>query len=470
MSTKHKVLIGLLAATLVLVATAIPSIAAPEKQFSLKTAQGTNPLPTIQAGTSTSFDAVLKNETPNGNSNISSIKVGFSGTGLTLNSATLTPAIGIPTISNNTMSVAVGGSPIKPQSSVTIHFTVTAPATVCAATQVPWVVSAYTGTSFNGDNFRLLNDPIVTSVTSSCQLQFVSDRGPKDAVKDVPITNVALNNPAAGQTVQVELLVNGVRNTTLFSGKTVTLTNAGTGTGTLSGNVAALASGVADFKDGTGASTLKIDTAGSYSLTASMTDTTLGVTPSAPVALTIFDTGIGCGPSTGGDTTFDSTVLTGQGQLGLGELTSTVCTGVSVISSSAAGSQQWDINESKGSSVNNKLTGVATFKWEYPATSIGTVGWTQISWKRLVSGVLTSTSFIDIPLCVPSHVNPLPPKTDPIAWGALFPTVSVDGVSIPAGACLIDSTLSVPVTPGGKFFQIQHVAVNEDLAGRSRPA
>src|SRR3954469_9796289 len=110
-SLMRKSLIAVVMATLVLGLLALPGNAAPEKQFSLR-------FPTsLVAGTQT-ITVTLKNETPNGNSNINSFRItaATAPTGFRINS--ISPGSGA--LSNNNQTISVSGIPtLKPQQSAT---------------------------------------------------------------------------------------------------------------------------------------------------------------------------------------------------------------------------------------------------------------------------------------------------------------------------------------------------------------
>src|SRR6187200_385755 len=99
-SLTRKALIAAVVATVVLGLLALPGNAAPEKQFSLR-------FPTSLSAGTQNISVTLKNETPNGNSNINSFKIAVASapTGFTINSLTLSP--GTSTVAANKQSVTV---------------------------------------------------------------------------------------------------------------------------------------------------------------------------------------------------------------------------------------------------------------------------------------------------------------------------------------------------------------------------
>jgi len=160
-------LISVAVVTLVLGLLALPGNAAPEKQFSLR-------FPTsLVAGTQT-ITVTLKNETPNGNSNINSFRItaATAPTGFRINS--ISPGSGA--LSNNNQTISVSGIPtLKPQQSATYTLSVTVPNVGCNGGTVTWSGQAWTGNSLNGDPFRLhaqneSSGPsqLTSTITSGC--------------------------------------------------------------------------------------------------------------------------------------------------------------------------------------------------------------------------------------------------------------------------------------------------------------
>jgi hypothetical protein len=165
-SLTRKSLIALVAAAVVLALLALPGNAAPEKQFSLR-------FPTsLSAGTQT-ISVPLKNETPNGNSNINSFRItaATAPAGFTINS--ITPGTGVLSNSNKTISVT-GISTLKPQQTATYTLSITVPNVGCSGGTITWTGQAFTGNSLNGDPFRLHNQTeaspsqLTTSISTGC--------------------------------------------------------------------------------------------------------------------------------------------------------------------------------------------------------------------------------------------------------------------------------------------------------------
>ena len=448
MSTKRKISIGLLAAAIVFVGTALPSIAAPEKIFSVKTPTSLPQTATMQTGVP--VIATIKNETPTGNSSINSLNIVIASGPANFKITGWDPSTisGSGSLSPNGLSLSFSNmSPLKNNQSVGVKLFVTVPAaTSCANSNVIWTSNAWTGSGFTGTTFRLLgvpNSQLTTTLSASCKLQFVGGREPQDAVKSTTITNTDLNYPTPGDFVQVELLVGGVRSNAL-NGQSVTLTKGGTGTGTVLGSSADLAGdGVAEFGN------LSIDLPGDYTLTASTTSP--GVTPSDPSpTFTIFDAGLGCGGANEGAYSEQSTVHP-EGSIGL-EKTSEGCLGVTVENSlvfndpGAINAEQWSVL--KGGT--NIFQGTITYSWELPGTT--PIQWTQVSWNGLTPPG-SDTVYVDLQRC-----NPIP-LPSPAEWAALFP--EVDGVQ--QQMCLLDQDLAVV---NGVYVQTELVALLEDAFGR----
>ncbi len=259
-------------------AVSLPAIAAPEKKFSVAMS------PNVVGVGSVSLTATIKNETPNGNSSINSLKLTLP-TGYTIDSSvpptanwpgqvTYTPANVSPAV----ISIS-NMSPLKPLDSfvLTMRVNVAAPpATTCAIDT--WNAQAWTGSSFSGDTFRQLFPPeFQVNSTTTIATGFVMSvqQQPSNVAKGVAIT------PA----VAIQLAnscgpVNG----------TVTITDSGgtctTANGCLSGNVAASSGGVATFPS------LKINTPGNYTLSAGAS----GFTSINLSSITVFDGILKCQP------------------------------------------------------------------------------------------------------------------------------------------------------------------------------
>ena len=147
MNFTRRSIIAAVAATVVLGLLAIPGNAAPEKQFSLQ-------FPTSLSAGTQNIVVPLKNETPNGNSNINSFRItaATAPAGFAINS--ITPGTGVLSNGNKTISVT-GINTLKPQQTATYTLNITVPNLGCAGGSITWTGAAFTGNSLNGDPFRL---------------------------------------------------------------------------------------------------------------------------------------------------------------------------------------------------------------------------------------------------------------------------------------------------------------------------
>ncbi|MFL5791753.1 MAG: hypothetical protein ACJ76A_09630 [Actinomycetota bacterium] len=166
MSLTRKSLIAVVISTVVLGLLALPGNAAPEKQFSLT-------FPTSLTAGTVNIPVTLKNETPNGNSNINSFRITASTapSGFRINS--ITPGSGA--LSNNNQTISVTGiNTLKPLQSAVYQLNVTVPNVGCNGGTVNWAGQAWTGNSLNGDPFRLHTQTesnpsqLTSTITSGC--------------------------------------------------------------------------------------------------------------------------------------------------------------------------------------------------------------------------------------------------------------------------------------------------------------
>jgi hypothetical protein len=178
MKTMRTTIVGFLAA--MLMAFALPASAAPEKIFSL------NMSPTnVAAGVGVALTATLRNETPSGNSSINSTVIS-APSGYTI-TAVGTPPSGTAVIAAGGGSVSVSNlSPVKPGKTFALALTVTissGSANSCTQVTGTWGAQSWTGSSFSGDTFRLLDPPETTanrttSVTPVCNYTIGMAGGP----------------------------------------------------------------------------------------------------------------------------------------------------------------------------------------------------------------------------------------------------------------------------------------------------
>ena len=185
----RRALFGLLFATVLLGATALPGFAAkpsPGKVFVLSVTPGS-----AASGSHTTFFAKVQNKTP-GNSNANSFIVTLP-TGITIDPTPAIPAVlqpnGVDATSSSNLnlsatvswSTAVAGAhtvavqfldPLKQDQVATVAIqTVVKTITGCSSETSPeWTAKVYTGSSLSGDQFFLPSGSVfpTTSITTSC--------------------------------------------------------------------------------------------------------------------------------------------------------------------------------------------------------------------------------------------------------------------------------------------------------------
>lgn len=476
-----RVFFAILAATLLVSAMTLPSLAAPTKTMKFQvnsTGPATaefqpSPVNTAPGSSTVSFWIRATNTTP-GSGNPNSLRVvaptspspGFVITNAVVDNTNSSKS--------NNPSYVIGGSgafvdingiaPLQQNQFITIRIDATTPAVSCpdSVQSSDWTGVLWTGSTVgSGQSFSTNSSSgLKTTLTPSCPtLEFVT--APQDAAKDTKITGTDFDPD--GPTVQVAYKVNGSTSTAL-DGSTVTITDGETGSAHIVDGTATLSGGLASF------GTLQINTANepgeSYSLTATVT----GGPSTSPVAVTITPAGV-CPGGVSGQVHFTTPEFNepGDGTLNIGELTSTDCTGLDIrFTTPDDVVQQWSIELSKPDATA-KITGYTTWTWDLPGTD--PVPWTQVSWKVNVNNgpPLVSTNFVDLPRCNADAVN-FPPQSampDPAAdnpdYLALFPLVETSLGEITAGLCMYNSTLQVV---GETYTEIQRIAINEDPAGR----
>ena len=283
MDAKRKLLIGLIVGAVALTATALPGFAAkptPEKIFRLDITPTT-----AVGGSSTTFNAKFTNITP-GNSSFNSLTL-TAPAGFTITALSIAP---MPTSSNPNASAITSFSgqtatvtaldPVKSNQFVTVSATTDVPpATDCGGSSGTWTAITWTGSNTAGNTFRMAQSSgLTTTITVACELRFVDGQNPGNASVGAVIPG------ASGGSVQVEL-VKGAAPDPDFDGDVTLLQTSGP-SATLSGATATATDGVATF------STLKLDTAGTYTLKARAA----GVADSDDSPeFTIFDGVINCG-------------------------------------------------------------------------------------------------------------------------------------------------------------------------------
>jgi len=259
---------------------AAPGTAAPQKVFSLSMSSIATP-----AGESGTWaQALYTNETPNGNSVINSVILSAPTPAMTITKV-LTPQGGTAVVAGDGSSVSVAIMPGINAGGNTWYIWVKVaqapPGSSCAA--YTFGAQAFTGNSFGGTPFTLVpsshgGSPTL-GVETNCILRFVVGRQPNDAmVSPTVITSTKFNEAPANQFVQVELVDTSNVRAIGFDGSTVTLSQSGgTGAGAVLGNTANLSGGVSTF------SSLSINAAGTYTLTASIS--VPGIAASSPSGL-----------------------------------------------------------------------------------------------------------------------------------------------------------------------------------------
>jgi hypothetical protein len=182
-------------------AVALPANAAPAKIFSI------TPSTTQVAFGSFALSLTIKNETPNGNSNINSLKVNLPA-GYAIDTAhppaaNWTGQLSYVAGSGGSLSMS-NMSPLKPKSSfvMTLNLNISTGAQCDVAAQ--WLGTAWTGSSFSGDTFDQVNI-VGTSIPANRTAVFST--APSNQVAGTPIpVGVQLTScggPAVGTPVTV---------------------------------------------------------------------------------------------------------------------------------------------------------------------------------------------------------------------------------------------------------------------------
>jgi hypothetical protein len=473
---KSRVLIGTVAAVMLIALAAVPSFGA-SKKYTLDVTPSQ-----AFAGVSADFTFTITNTTP-GNSTINSILIGtptssaspplpsFTATALT--ASILSKADGSSNLNLAGTVTPVGTTQLKVQNidslktnqvikiKVTATFADPSPGTCTTATE-QWNVTSYAGNSLSGDTFANQGTDAQRSLTlnsASCiHLEFVDGRAPADAIQGEPITNTNRNTPA-GQPVQVALMAGTTPVDVTTSGDAVSLSISefegsavppGTAPGVLANFTSDFSHGVATFDDG-----LKISNAlntpptagGDYRLKASYLS--YPSVPSDPFR--IFDAEIcGAGSPEGAESYQEDSQTTLDGQVTI-NTTNDECFGIIVDNTpGATGSgniEDWSVTKS---SVGLHMQGTLDFVWDLPGTT--PVKWTQVTWG--VPGQPGFVDYHDVRLC-----NPGVAVDD---YDNLFPTIpgSTYGAE---QMCLFSSEL---VNTVSGWTQLETVAYNTDYGGR----
>jgi hypothetical protein len=149
--------------------------AAPEKKLSVSMS------PSVAAPSSiTAFTATFKNETPNGNSSVNSLRLTLPD-GFAVDTATANPSAnwtGSVSWTDRTISIS-NMSPLKPLASFVLTFRAKVPALGASCPVFTWNAAAWTGSNFSGDTFRQLFPPELdvnstTTLATALELRFQS--------------------------------------------------------------------------------------------------------------------------------------------------------------------------------------------------------------------------------------------------------------------------------------------------------
>ncbi len=280
-----------------------------QKIFSLNV-----PASLVSGATGVQYQMTFKNETPNGNSSIDSLKAKVTS-GVTITNATA-PS-GWVTFTANQVSIS-HIAPVKNGQTFVVTLTLdVGQVQSCTGSSVSWTAQAWTGSSFSGDTFKLLTTEInpktglpysqlVSQVSASCVVRFVPGRTPANAVRNAVITS------ADGSTVQAELLQGGVRAGWFIGTVSIDATSAPQGA-ILSGNSVSAVGGLASFP------ALSADTVGDYTVHASALNLT-----GDPASFSVYADGITCGQTVDGSsedgTAIDLTRTDAGGQDGCQEI------------------------------------------------------------------------------------------------------------------------------------------------------
>jgi hypothetical protein len=262
---------------LAVVGTGPAHAASPTKKFSIDMS------PSIVASGDTTLYATIKNETPNGNSSINSLKLSLPA-GYQLRAVPsiapylgqVTPATAADAATATQVTVS-NMSPLKPLQSFTITLPVTITATNCASS--PWTAQAWTGSSFSGDTFIQVYSPPATQFPVNSSTTVSNDQALSFVM---PPTNVTI-----GQVLPVSVKASACSTGVSGAAVTITVSNCTSASGCLTGTttVGTNGSGVAAFS-------LGITQPGNYTMTASSPGY-----PPVNANFTVYEGTLNCGDS-----------------------------------------------------------------------------------------------------------------------------------------------------------------------------
>jgi hypothetical protein len=256
MSRRGEVLLGILAATIVLGATALPSLASTKsKIFTL------NVTPTgVVAGTqetTPSLTATFKNVSPNGTGSINSLTLTATGGPANFVIIGATPQSGHYSISNGKTLTITNMSPVNSGATFVVGLTVSVPpATACGSSTVTWNAIPWNGSAPGaGSTFSLVQPSSITTTISPSgspsQLTFDGPNGAQPALYNV--IGEFVKNSVGGP---VEVYVTDSCSDPVADGTNVTISigTDPTGVATLNGvhlgtETQTTSSGVATFAD-----------------------------------------------------------------------------------------------------------------------------------------------------------------------------------------------------------------------------
>ncbi|HKU86938.1 MAG TPA: hypothetical protein VJV77_11440 [Casimicrobiaceae bacterium] len=222
----------------------------------------------------TTLTATIKNETPNGNSSINSLRITLPD-GYTLRAAPTSAWAG--QIAWTTTSVSMSNmSPLKPLQKFDLTLPVTIASTPTCSAKT-WTGLAWTGSSFSGDSFL--------QVFSVPDTQFPVDSTTTIGTNQALVFTVAPTNTTLGTTIPVSVKVSACGAGVAGTPVTITVSNCTTASGCLTGTTTSStnASGVATFSP-------KVNQAGTFEMTASASGY-----PDAKASFTVYDGTLDCG-------------------------------------------------------------------------------------------------------------------------------------------------------------------------------